>query len=344
MKEQLEALNKEALEKIKKIADIKELQEIRIAYLGKKGSITGVLRGMGKLTKEERPIIGEIANRVRESITAAIEEKKDMLEEAVLEKQLKVEAIDVTLPGRPVRSGGPHLLSKIVEEIEDLFIGMGFEIREGPEVETDYFNFEALNLPKNHPARDMQDTFYITNELLLRTHTSPMQARTMLEYKGEKPVKMICPGKVYRRDTDDATHSHQFTQIEGLYVDKDVRMSDLKGLLDTFAKKIFGSDRKIRLRPSFFPFTEPSVEMDISCKVCHGDGCSVCKGSGWIEILGAGMVHPKVLSMGGYDPEIYTGFAFGMGPERIAMLKYGIDDIRQFYTNDKRFLQQFHHA
>jgi phenylalanyl-tRNA synthetase alpha chain len=344
MKEQLEAIQVEALEKIAGTDEVKALQEIRVAYLGKKGSLTGVLKGMGKLSKEERPVIGEIANKVRDTITAALDEKSEKLEQEALEKQLEAEAIDVTLPGKPVNQGGPHLLTSIVEEIEDLFIGMGYEVREGPEVETDYFNFEALNLPKNHPARDMQDTFYITNELLMRTHTSPVQARTMQEYKGEKPFKMICPGKVYRRDNDDATHSHQFTQIEGLYVDKNVRMSDLKGTLDVFAKKMFGEDREIRLRPSFFPFTEPSVEMDISCKVCHGEGCSVCKGTGWIEILGGGMVHPRVLEMAGYDPKEYSGFAFGMGPERIAMLKYGVNDIRAFYTNDKRFLKQYHQA
>lgn len=342
MKEQLNALETEALEKIAQVEDTKKLQEIRVAYLGKKGSLTAILRGMGKLSKEERPVVGETANHVRESIAAALDEKSEKLEWIALEKQLEKEAIDVTLPGRPVKVGGPHLLTSIIEEIEDLFIGMGYEVREGPEVETDYFNFEALNLPKNHPARDMQDTFYITNELLLRTHTSPVQARTMRAFDGSKAVKMICPGKVYRRDSDDATHSHQFTQIEGLYVDKNVRMSDLKGTLDAFAKKMFGEDRKTRLRPSFFPFTEPSVEMDISCKVCRGEGCAVCKQTGWIEILGAGMVHPKVLSMAGYDSEVYTGFAFGMGPDRIAMLKYGVNDIRQFYTNDVRFLKQYH--
>ncbi|WP_042223281.1 phenylalanine--tRNA ligase subunit alpha [Oceanobacillus manasiensis] len=344
MKEQLEAIKQEALGRIVSAEELKELQDIKVAYLGKKGSLTTVLRGMGKLSKEERPVVGELANQVRESITSALEEKGQKLEELELEKQLEEEAIDVTLPGRPVSVGGEHLLTKIVEEIEDLFIGMGYEVREGPEVETDYYNFEALNLPKGHPARDMQDTFYVTNELLMRTHTSPVQARTMKQFDGDQSVKMICPGKVYRRDTDDATHSHQFTQIEGLYVGKDVRMSDLKGTLDQFAKKMFGEDREIRLRPSFFPFTEPSVEMDISCKVCNGHGCSVCKGTGWIEILGAGMVHPNVLEMAGYDPKVYTGFAFGMGPERIAMLKYGVNDIRQFYTNDKRFLKQYHNA
>ncbi|MFU0792158.1 phenylalanine--tRNA ligase subunit alpha [Virgibacillus proomii] len=344
MKDQLKAIEIEALEKINKTEDIKKLQDIKVAYLGKKGSLTSVLRGMGKLSKEERPVVGELANAVRQQITASLEEKIEKLEQIALEKQLEQEAIDVTLPGRPIKLGGPHLLTKIMEEIEDLFIGMGFEVREGPEVETDYYNFEALNLPKNHPAREMQDTFFITKDLLMRTQTSPVQARTMEAYGGNRPVKMISPGKVYRRDTDDATHSHQFTQIEGLYVDKHVRMSDLKGVLDIFAKKMFGNDRDIRLRPSFFPFTEPSVEMDISCKICQGKGCSICKGSGWIEILGAGMVHPNVLSRAGYDPNIYSGFAFGMGPERIAMLKYGVKDIRQFYTNDIRFLKQYHNA
>ncbi|MBM7541865.1 phenylalanine--tRNA ligase subunit alpha [Amphibacillus cookii] len=344
MQEKLQALQTEALEHVEQAKTLADLQNVRVSYLGKKGPITEVLRGMGKLSPEERPVIGELANKVREAITEALDTKKQNLEEAALNEQLKSETIDVTLPGRPVQVGGSHLLTDIVTEIEDLFIGMGFEIKEGPEVETDYYNFEALNLPKDHPARDMQDSFYITEELLLRTHTSPVQARTMGEYKGNKPVKMICPGKVYRRDTDDATHSHQFTQVEGLYVDKDVRMSDLKGVLNQFAKQFFGEEREIRLRPSFFPFTEPSVEMDISCKVCHGEGCSVCKKTGWIEILGGGMVHPDVLEMAGYDPEVYSGFAFGMGPERIAMLKYGVDDIRHFYTNDVRFLKQYHQA
>ncbi len=344
MKEKLQTLQGEALSNIQKASSSEAVQQVQVSFLGRKGSITEVLRGMGKLSKEERPVIGELANKVRTTIQAAIDAKKETLEFQELEKQLATESIDVTLPGRPVKVGGSHILTSIIEEIENLFIGLGYEVKEGPEVETDYYNFEALNLPKGHPARDMQDTFYITNELLLRTHTSPVQARTMESLKNNEPIRMICPGKVYRRDNDDATHSHQFTQIEGLYVDKNVRMSDLKGTLNVFAKKMFGDDREIRLRPSFFPFTEPSVEMDISCKVCAGEGCSVCKQSGWIEILGAGMVHPKVLKMAGYDPNIYTGFAFGMGPDRIAMLKYGIDDIRQFYTNDVRFLQQFYQA
>jgi len=344
VKEKLETLKKEALAQVEKATTLQDLQDVRVAYLGKKGPITEVLRGMGKLSAEERPIIGELANTVRGGITGAIEDKRAVLEAAELEEQLKTETIDVTLPGRPVQVGGPHLLTRLITEIEDLFIGMGFEVREGPEVETDYYNFEALNIPKDHPARDMQDSFYITEELLMRTHTSPVQARTMEGLGGSKPVKMICPGKVYRRDSDDATHSHQFTQVEGLYVDKNVRMSDLKGVLNEFAKQFFGEEREIRLRPSFFPFTEPSVEMDISCKVCQGQGCSVCKQSGWIEILGGGMVHPKVLEMAGYDPKVYSGFAFGMGPDRIAMFKYGVDDIRHFYTNDRRFLEQYHEA
>ena len=344
MQEQLKKLEQAATEKVTNVEDLKALQDIQVAYLGRKGSITEVLRGMGKLSKKERPVIGELANKVRTTIQDAIDEKKQLLERAELDKQLEKETIDVTLPGRSVNFGGQHILTSIIEEIEDLFIGLGYEVREGPEVETDYYNFEALNLPEGHPARDMHDSFYITNELLLRTHTSPVQARTMRAIDGAEPIRMICPGKVYRRDSDDATHSHQFTQIEGLYVDKNVRMSDLKGTLDLLAKHMFGADRDIRLRPSFFPFTEPSVEMDISCKVCAGEGCSVCKRTGWIEILGAGMVHPKVLEMAGYDPKEYTGFAFGMGPDRIAMLKYGIDDIRRFYTNDTRFLKQFHEA
>ncbi|MDD9310687.1 phenylalanine--tRNA ligase subunit alpha [Cytobacillus firmus] len=341
MQERLKELQTEALEKISTAADLKELNDIRVSYLGKKGPITEVLKGMGKLSAEERPKMGALANEVRDRIAAGIEEKQKHLEEAAVQEKLAAEKIDVTLPGRPVKTGNHHPLTRIIEEIEDLFIGMGYTVAEGPEVEKDYYNFEALNLPKGHPARDMQDSFYITEDILLRTHTSPVQARTMEKHEGKGPVKIICPGKVYRRDNDDATHSHQFMQIEGLVVDENIRMTDLKGTLEIFAKKMFGDDREIRLRPSFFPFTEPSVEMDISCKICGGKGCSVCKGTGWIEILGAGMVHPNVLEMAGFDYKKYTGFAFGMGPERIAMLKYGVDDIRHFYTNDVRFLKQF---
>jgi phenylalanyl-tRNA synthetase alpha chain len=341
MQDRLKELQTEAINLVDAATDLKQLNDVRVAYLGKKGPITEVLRGMGKLSEEERPKMGALVNVVREAITTKIEEKQSKLEADVINAKLASEKIDVTLPGRPVKQGNHHPLTRIIEEIEDLFIGMGYTVAEGPEVEKDYYNFEALNLPKGHPARDMQDSFYISEEILLRTHTSPVQARTMEKNQGKGPIKIICPGKVYRRDNDDATHSHQFMQIEGLVIGENIRMSDLKGTLEVFVKKMFGEDRKIRLRPSFFPFTEPSVEMDISCKICGGDGCSVCKGTGWIEILGAGMVHPNVLEMAGYDSKKYSGFAFGMGPERIAMLKYGVDDIRHFYTNDVRFLKQF---
>lgn len=344
MKEELKQLEKEALEKIASADSLKEVNDVRVAYLGKKGPITEVLRGMGKLSAGERPVMGALANEVRESIASAISEKNEALEQAETAKKLEEQAIDVTLPGSPVSQGAKHPLTIVTEELEDLFISMGYTVEEGPEVETDYYNFEALNLPKEHPARDMQDSFYITEDTLLRTQTSPMQVRTLEKHKGKGPVKIICPGKVYRRDNDDATHSHQFNQIEGLVVDKNISMSDLKGTLELFAKKMFGEDREIRLRPSFFPFTEPSVEVDVSCFKCGGKGCSVCKHTGWIEVLGAGMVHPNVLEMSGFDSKEYQGFAFGMGQERIAMLKYGIDDIRHFYTNDIRFLSQFKQA
>lgn len=343
MEQQLQLLKEEALTKIENAISVKELNDVRVSYLGKKGPITDLLKGMGKLPAEERPKMGALVNVVRESVTESLEARMILLEEQAINEQLAKEAIDVTLPGRPVQTGNHHPLTRVVEEIEDFFISMGYEIAEGPEVEKDYYNFEALNLPKGHPARDMQDSFYISEDVLLRTHTSPVQARTM-EAKGGEAIKIICPGKVYRRDSDDATHSHQFTQIEGLVVGENITMSDLKGTLDLFAKKMFGEEREIRLRPSFFPFTEPSVEMDISCFKCGGDGCNVCKKTGWIEILGAGMVHPNVLRMAGYDPSAVTGFAFGMGPERIAMLRYGVEDIRHFYTNDIRFISQFHRS
>lgn len=341
MKERLQELQQEAIAKVEAASALKELNDVRVAYLGKKGPITEVLRSMGKLSAEERPVMGALANEVREAIASKIEEKQTALEAAEVERKLASETIDVTLPGRPVKAGTHHPLTSVVEEVEDLFLGMGYEVAEGPEVEQDYYNFEALNLPKGHPARDMQDTFYITEETLLRTHTSTVQARVMNKNEGKGPVKIICPGKVYRRDDDDATHSHQFMQIEGLVVDENIRMSDLKGTLEVFVKKMFGADREIRLRPSFFPFTEPSVEVDVSCAKCGGKGCNVCKQTGWIEILGAGMVHPNVLEMAGYDSTKYRGFAFGIGVERIAMLKHGVDDIRHFYTNDVRFLDQF---
>ncbi|MBU9721183.1 MULTISPECIES: phenylalanine--tRNA ligase subunit alpha [Bacillaceae] len=341
MLDRLQELKDEALNKVKEATNLKDLKELRIAYLGKKGPIQEVMKGMGKLSKEERPKVGQVANDVREAVTALIEEKEQKLEEEALSAKLKEESVDVTLPGRPISKGSRHPLTTVVETIEDVFIGMGFTVAEGPEVETDYYNFESLNLPKHHPARDMQDTFFITNDLLLRTQTSPVQTRTMEKHEGKGPVKIICPGKVYRRDEDDATHSHQFMQIEGLVIDENIRMSDLKGIFEQFVKRYFGEGREIRLRPSYFPFTEPSAELDVSCAICGGEGCRTCKQTGWIEVLGSGMVHPNVLRMSGFDPEKYTGFAFGMGVERFAMLKYGVDDIRHFYTNDTRFLSQF---
>ena len=343
MEQQLKQLEQEALAKIEAASNLKELNDVRVAYLGKKGPITDLLKGMGKLSAEERPKMGALVNTVRENLTEVLTAKMTALEEAAIQQQLEKESIDVTLPGARVAIGNRHPLTRVIEEIEDLFVGMGYEIVEGPEVEKDYYNFEAMNLPKGHPARDMQDSFYISEEILLRTHTSPVQARTMEAKKGE-PIRVICPGKVFRRDTDDATHSHQFMQIEGLVIGENIRMSDLKGTLDALAKKMFGAEREIRLRPSFFPFTEPSVEVDVSCHKCGGKGCNVCKQTGWIEILGAGMVHPNVLEMAGYDSTKLSGFAFGIGAERIAMLKYGVDDIRHFYTNDVRFLSQFHRS
>lgn len=340
MRERLELLKKEALEELKSIENSSLVQELRVKYLGKKGRLTEILRGMGKLSAEERPLIGQLVNTVRETIEQRLDEAKIAAEGNEMEARLEKESLDVTLPGRPIKVGNRHPLTLVIEQIEDIFLGMGFTVAEGYEVEQDYYNFEALNLPKDHPARDMQDSFYITEEILMRTHTSPVQARTMEKMQGEVPVKIICPGRVYRRDNDDATHSHVFTQIEGLMVGEKVRMSDLKGVLLEFARQMFSEDARIRLRPSFFPFTEPSAEVDISC-MCGGVGCKICKNTGWIEVLGSGMVHPRVLEMAGYDSEKYTGFAFGLGVERIAMLKYGIDDIRHFYTNDLRFLRQF---
>ncbi|MEG3017342.1 phenylalanine--tRNA ligase subunit alpha [Carnobacterium sp.] len=342
LKAKIDALKEEALAKIKASENLDSLNQVRVAYLGKKGPLTEVLRGMKDLSAEERPKIGALANIVRDEITTMLEEKKALLEMERINQALAAETVDVTLPGNHVGVGQPHVLTQIIEEIEDLFIGMGYSIIEGPEVEEDRYNFEMMNLPKDHPARDMQDTFYITEEVLLRTHTSPVQARTMEKHDFSKgPLRMISPGRVYRRDSDDATHSHQFHQIEGLVVDEQITMGDLKGTLELFAKHLFGAEREIRLRPSYFPFTEPSVEVDVSCFKCGGSGCNVCKHTGWIEILGAGIVHPNVLEMAGIDAAKYSGFAFGLGPDRVAMLKYGIDDIRHFYQNDVRFLNQF---
>ncbi|SFA89608.1 phenylalanyl-tRNA synthetase, alpha subunit [Cohnella sp. OV330] len=341
MKERLEALRVEALAQLQEVADAGRLNDLRVHYLGKKGQLTEILRGMGGLSAEERPVIGQVANDVRAAIEEVLADKQAAFDRAETERRLAAETIDVTLPGRAVATGSVHPLTKVTQEIEDIFLGMGYTIAEGPEVETDYFNFEALNLPKDHPARDMQDSFYITDEILLRTHTSPVQIRAMKNADGATPLKVICPGRVYRRDDDDATHSFMFHQIEGLVVGPDIRMSDLKGTLLQFVQAMYGPQVQIRLRPSFFPFTEPSAEVDVTCTQCGGQGCRMCKQSGWIEILGCGMVHPKVLEHGGFDPEQVSGFAFGMGVERIALLKYDIDDIRHFYNNDLRFLGQF---
>ena len=337
---ELENVEKEASLEIDSCEDLDQLNETRVKYLGKKGLIQGFMSRMRDLSNEERPKFGALVNKIKQAVEEKIRIAQEKLEEKKINKKLESEAIDVTLPGYKFNTGVIHPLMQTVEEIEDLFVGMGYEIAEGPEVEEDLYNFELLNLPKDHPARDMQDTFYINPNTLLRTHTSPVQARTMQAKKGE-PIKVICPGKVYRRDDDDATHSHQFMQVEGLVLGENVSLADLKGTLHEVAKKVFGDERTIRLRPSFFPFTEPSVEVDVSCFKCNGKGCPICKNSGWIEVLGAGMVNNNVLKMNGYDPEKIQGFAFGIGVERFTMLKYGIEDIRNFYMNDQKFLNQF---
>ena len=341
--DELEKLNKIADDvehDLESVEDLNQLQQKKANYLGKKGPFAEIMAGMKNLTAEAKKEIGMATNKVKQAIEATFEAKRKSIENAIIAKKLEQEKIDVTLPGVALPVGGIHPLMQTVMDLEDLYISMGYTVAEGPEVETDEYCFEKLNLPKGHPARDMQDTFYINPELLLRSQTSPVQVRTMLEKKGE-PIKIICPGKVYRRDADDATHSHQFMQCEGLVLGENVTLADLKGALLEMARKMFDKDRKIRLRPSFFPFTEPSVEVDVSCGICGGKGCSTCKNSGWIEILGAGMVNDNVLRMSGYDPEKIQGFAFGIGVERIAMLKHKIDDIRNFYINDVRFLNQF---
>lgn len=340
MKKELEKLKNEALHAIEQAINLKETEEIRIKFLSKKSELTQSMKQLGSLSKEERPAMGQFINSIKSSITTALKEKQTELEQNQLNQQLAEEDIDVTLPSVSIPKGSRHPLDVTIETIEDIFIGLGFQIKEGPEIETDYYNFEALNIPKHHPARDMQDSFYFTDDLLLRTHTSPVQARTLEQTDKHEAIRILCPGKVYRRDEDDATHSHQFMQIEGLVVDKNITLSDLKGTLEYFIKSYFGSERDIRLRPSFFPFTEPSVEVDVSCGICKGEGCRTCKQTGWIEVLGAGMIHPNVLKTGGFDPNEVSGFAFGMGVERLTMLKEGIEDIRHFYTNDLRFLSQ----
>ena len=340
MRQELEKIKLEASEEMKKATNVADITDLKVKYFGKKGELTQVLRGMGKLSNEERPVIGQLANEIRDELNLVFDQQLKMLKENELITKMAEETIDVTLPGKDFSFGSKHPITQVIEEAKQIFMGLGFEIAEGPDIEQDYYNFEALNLPKNHPAREMQDSFYITPDVLLRTHTSPVQVRTMEERAPEIPLKIICPGKVYRKD-DDATHSPMFHQIEGLVIDENIKMSDLKGVLLNFAKQMFGDKREIRLRPSFFPFTEPSAEVDISCGLCEGEGCRACAYTGWLEILGAGMVHPSVLKFGGYDPDKLTGFAFGMGVERIAMLKYGINDLRLMYENDIRFLRQF---
>lgn len=339
MKEKLESIKVAALEELKVAAIKTELENIRVKYLGKKGELTQILRGMGKLTNEERPIIGKLANEVREDIETLITKASDLLKSNEVETRLKSEIIDISMPGKKQTVGKRHPLDLTLEKVNDIFLSMGFVIEEGPEVEKDYYNFEALNIPKNHPARGEQDTFYINDKIVLRTQTSPVQIRTMEIQK--PPIKMISPGKVYRSDAVDATHSPIFYQIEGLVVDKGITFADLKGTLELFTQKMYGGKMETKFRPHHFPFTEPSAEMDATCFVCNGEGCKVCKGSGWIELLGCGMVHPEVLRNCGIDPEVYSGFAFGFGLDRITMLKYGIDDIRALYESDMRFLKQF---
>ncbi len=339
MQEKLLNLQEAALNEIKDTSSIEAVESLRVKYLGKKGEITAILKEMGKLSAEERPVIGQVANKVRESIEGSISSKKEELKAIEKQKKLAEEVIDVTMPAKSVKVGKKHPISQIIDEVSEIFMGMGFSIAEGPEVETVENNFDALNAPIDHPSRDMSDTFYINSELLLRTQTSPVQVRTM---KGQElPIKIIAPGRCFRFDAPDATHSPMFHQIEGLVVGKDVTMAQLKGTLDMFVKKLFGENTKTKFRPHNFPFTEPSAEVDVTCFKCQGEGCPMCKQEGWIEILGAGMVHPNVLRNCGIDPEVYSGFAFGMGVDRITMLKYEIDDIRLLFENDMRFLDQF---
>ena len=339
MKDKLKQIQQKALSAFQDAREIKDVDDLKVKFLGKKGELTAILKEMGKLSAEERPVIGQMANEVRQSIEKMLEESKKRLEAAELAHRLEAEKIDVTMPGKERPEGHKHPMSIVIDEICDIFKGMGYEVADGPEVEKDYYNFEALNIPANHPAKDEQDTFYINGDILLRTQTSPVQVRTM--EKGKLPIRMVCPGAVYRSDEVDATHSPVFHQLEGMVIDKNVTMGDLKGALAVFAKELFGEDTKVRFRPHHFPFTEPSAEMDVTCFACGGEGCRLCKGEGYIELLGCGMVHPKVLKMSGIDPEEYSGFAFGMGLERVAMQRYGITDLRLLFENDAKFLKQF---
>ena len=339
MQEQLEKIKANAKNEIEQAQNAKELDEVRVKYLGKKGELTAILRGMGSLSAEERPMIGSLVNQIRDELENLIETGEKHFEDLEIEKKLATENIDVTIPSKKINLGSIHPITQVVNDVKEIFIGMGYEIADGPEVELATYNFDKLNTPPDHPARDIQDTFYITDDIILRSQTSSVQARVM--EKTKPPIKIICPGAVYRSDSVDATHSPVFHQIEGLVIDKNISMADLKGTLDMFAKKCLGEKTRIRFRPHHFPFTEPSAEADVSCFVCGGKGCRVCKGEGWIELLGCGMVHPNVLRNCGIDPEEYTGFAFGFGVERIAMAKFGIDDMRLLYENDVRFLKQF---
>jgi len=339
MREKLNNIREEVLKWLEDVHTSGQIEEIRVKVLGKKGSLTQLLRGMGSLPPEERPVIGQLVNEYRSMLEEKINQKESELLQREKIERMKEETIDITIPGKKVKFGKLHPLSIVLDQIVDIFVGLGFEVAEGPEIEWDYYNFEALNIPRNHPARDTQDTFYINENILLRTHTSPVQVRVM--EKNKPPIRIINPGRVYRSDAVDATHSPIFHQVEGLVVDKGISMSDLKGVLDIFAKELYGVNTRTKLRPHHFPFTEPSAEVDVSCSVCDGAGCRVCSYTGWIEILGAGMVHPKVLQMSGIDPEVYSGFAFGMGLDRITMLKYGINDMRLLFENDIRFLKQF---
>ena len=342
MEKKVESIKKEALEKLEKVKTLKEINDLKVDYLGKKGPIQELTAHMRDLSNEEKKSFGMLLNSLKQEITTKFDEKQKELELEELNKKLTNEKIDVTLPATHIKEGSPNILEHIIEEVEEVFMSMGYDVVDGPEIEEDKYNFELLNIPKGHPARDAQDTFYIEDEtILLRSQTSPVQARTMLATDGNTPIRMICPGKTYRRDADDATHSHQFMQIEGLLVDKNISLSDLKGTFDTIAKKLFGEDIETRFRPSYYQFTEPSVETDITCFACKGKGCPLCKNTGWITVSGAGMVHPNVLRDCGYDPKKWTGFAFGFGAERLAMLKYGINDIRTFYQTDLRETENF---
>ncbi|MBO4867279.1 MAG: phenylalanine--tRNA ligase subunit alpha [Ruminococcus sp.] len=339
MKEQLTSIEERAKSELSGISDIKLLEDFRVRFLGKKGELTAILKQMGKLSAEERPVIGQLANKVRSDIEEALNARKEELKSKAEEERLKAERLDVTLPGKKTKIGRAHPLQVTLEQVEEVFLGMGFDIVEGPEVETDHYCFEALNMPKHHPARDTQDTFYINENVLLRTQTSSVQIRTMENRK--PPIRIISPGRVYRSDAVDATHSPLFHQIEGLVIDKGITMADLKGTLELLMKRLYGEETQVRFRPHHFPYTEPSAEVDLMCFNCHGKGCSMCKQEGWVELLGSGMVHPKVLEECGIDPEVYSGFAFGIGLERITMGRYSINDMRLLYENDMRFLEQF---